>query len=521
MSFGTLEKLNSKLRPIITDITQRTDYFGYYRLDLYGRDCPFWDDDDGTCGNRACAVTTIDDEKDVPEVWRAAELGKLEGPKAAHPSGAKGAEPSPLDGALGEGTEESCVVEDDECDSRDYCVPEDESAGNGNYVSLTENPERFTGYGGHSAHNVWNSIYRENCFSKTGPGLNALASQNLASQDFLNVLQNRGKHELYTDSMGHPALTNIEVDDECLEKRVFYRVVSGMHASISMHLCWDYLNQTTGEWGPNLDCFLERFSEHTERLQNIYFNYAVLLRAVSKLRGYLPSFTFCSGDAAQNRATKAKVLRLASALPAGSEIFDESLMFKDEMIGLKEDFRNRFRNVSRVMDCVGCDKCRLWGKVQTQGYGTALKVLFEFDESLGVDNPTLRRTELVALINTLDRVSHSLEALRGFQEMWETRKNMQREEIQQRYREELRRQLKDKTPEGPSKKEPEKEKEKTLVDDFWQEWELVWQAFFIVIDMWRQFPGHLYNFTTEGLSSIWDGFLGKPVQPPFLRKTEL
>lgn len=28
------------------------------------------------------------------------------------------------------------------------------------------------------------------------------------------------------------------------------------------------------------------------------------------------------------------------------------------------------------MDCVGCDKCRLWGKVQVNGMGTALKVLF-------------------------------------------------------------------------------------------------------------------------------------------------
>lgn len=32
------------------------------------------------------------------------------------------------------------------------------------------------------------------------------------------------------------------------------------------------------------------------------------------------------------------------------------------------------------MDCVACDKCRLWGKVQTTGLGTALKILFELDE---------------------------------------------------------------------------------------------------------------------------------------------
>jgi Endoplasmic Reticulum Oxidoreductin 1 (ERO1) len=47
---------------------------------------------------------------------------------------------------------------------------------------------------------------------------------------------------------------------------------------------------------------------------------------------------------------------------------------------LKEEFKAHFRNVSRIMDCVGCDKCRLWGKVQTTGLATALKVLFELDE---------------------------------------------------------------------------------------------------------------------------------------------
>ena len=68
------------------------------------------------------------------------------------------------------------------------------------------------------------------------------------------------------------------------------------------------------------------------------------------------------------------------------------------------------------MDCVGCDKCRLWGKLQVNGYGTALKVLFEYDETKNGENPLLRRTELVSLINTLGRISHSLAAARSFHE---------------------------------------------------------------------------------------------------------
>ena len=35
------------------------------------------------------------------------------------------------------------------------------------YVDLTINPERYTGYGGHSAHRVWKAVYEENCFRYT------------------------------------------------------------------------------------------------------------------------------------------------------------------------------------------------------------------------------------------------------------------------------------------------------------------------------------------------------------------
>lgn len=329
------------------------------------------------------------------------------------------------------------MFEEDECDERDYCVPEDENLG-GDYVSLVDNPERFTGYAGAGADNVWKSIYTENCYAKAAVGESAT------------------------------------VDDACLEKRVFHRIISGMHSSISVHLCWDYLNQTTGEWQPNLDCFIGRFRGFPERIQNMYFNYAILLRAVNKLRNYVPEYTFCAGDAAENRATKAKVLRLANSVPAS--VFDESTMFQEDAGVLKEDFRNRFRNVSRVMDCVGCDKCRLWGKVQTQGYGTALKILFEFDEH-SAENPHLRRTELVALVNTLDRVSHSLSVLPKFQEMWEAR--IRAEELGESA--------------GLEEDAEElEEPDKTIKEMFWEELYVVWLTAKFVVWSWYAVPKIVY-----------------------------
>ena len=52
------------------------------------------------------------------------------------------------------------------------------------------------------------------------------------------------------------------------------------------------------------------------------------------------------------------------------------------------------------MECVGCDKCRLWGKLQIQGIGTALKVLFSTQKNEMIK---LTRREIVALFNVLGR----------------------------------------------------------------------------------------------------------------------
>ncbi|OAA55228.1 oxidoreductin [Niveomyces insectorum RCEF 264] len=430
-SYSTLEKLNSQIGPALSDLTKTTDFFSYYRVNLFHKKCPFWKEENGMCGNIACAVQTLENEDDIPKVWRASELGKLQGPSAKHPGKSTQRERPrrPLQGRLGEHVGESCVVEyDDECDDRDYCVPEDESAASkGDYVSLVQNPERFTGYAGDGAQQVWEAIYRENCFQKSSFPKSAqlgysAGPQNPAALDLRSVLEAAGrKHVLEQQRQHDPntpfvANTGLEAEDECIEKRVFYRLMSGMHASISTHLCWEFLNQTTGEWTPNVNCYVNRLHKFPERISNLYFNYALLTRAVAKLGPHLQRYIFCTGEPEQDDATRARVLAVTETAASVPQIFDESLMFKNgEGPSLKEDFRNRFRNVSRLMDCVGCDKCRLWGKLQTAGYGTALKVLFEFDNEGAI--PQLQRTELVSLFNTYARLSSSLNAITKFRLM--------------------------------------------------------------------------------------------------------
>ncbi|XP_076029509.1 ERO1-like protein beta [Oratosquilla oratoria] len=95
---------------------------------------------------------------------------------------------------------------------------------------------------------------------------------------------------------------------------------------------------------------------------------------------------------------------------------------------LKEEFKHHFFNISRIMDCVGCDKCRLWGKLQVTGLGTALKILFsgnvEYDSSTQQDLDTARHTnfqltrnEVVALFNAFARLCNSIYELQNFRRM--------------------------------------------------------------------------------------------------------
>lgn len=501
-SFSTLDKLNIDLAPTLQSLTQETDFFAYYRLNLFNKVCPFWSDATSMCGNRACAVDTLENEDDVPPIWRAEELSKLEGPKAVHPGKKQQEErpkARPLQGMLGEDVDESCVLEvDDECDERDYCVPEDEGASaKGDYVSLVNNTERFTGYAGPGARQVWDAIYKENCFSRPLPV--ASSSDPLdtspfgaqaAAKDFRDVMQEYGRHHV-----GSSRQDEIDpLDDECLEQRAFYRIISGMHASISTHICWDYFNQQTGEWKRNLTCYKSRLHDHPDRISNLYFNYALVNRAIAKLRKHFQSYTFCNGDPAQDFETKQKVLELADRAAAVPHTFDETVMFQDPaLMGLKEDFRNRFRNVSRIMDCVGCDKCRLWGKLQTAGYGAALKVLFEFDENKNGENPPLRRTELVALVNTLGRISHSLTAISKFRNAVESADEGLLNDIKP-----LSSASKPIEPveievEGdePDDDDPLR-RDQTISEVFWEELDLIWRAYKFVLSSWIALPFKAY-----------------------------
>ena len=358
--------------PVLHNLSQYP-FFRFMRLAAEPR-CPFWEDD-GLCAMRNCAIDECEDD-DVPATLRSA---------SGYPGGGGGddVDMSPLryDEAVEDGRLDVTLLPDrfpgewkETKENRWTDLSGIGGDGDGDdveliYVDLLRNPERFTAYGGFSAHRIWRSIYHENCFER---------------------------------------------DDVCYEKRIFYRMISGMQSSIAAHLSEVYLHED-GEWGPNVALYNERLGAHEERIGNLYLLYLMVLRAVTSAAEPLLRYDYSTGNATDDAAVQRLVRDLlgrhdiTAACPA---TFDEQTMFHGlDAAELREDVRGKFYNITRIMSCVGCDKCRLWGTIQVTGIGAALKILFGFDDpQVAVDS--LQRVEIIALFQVLTKLSESVDTVR-------------------------------------------------------------------------------------------------------------
>ncbi|CAN9506675.1 unnamed protein product [Ophioblennius macclurei] len=407
---------NDQLFPKLQTLLE-SDYFRFYKVNL-NKPCPFWKVE-SHCGMRDCAVQPCP-LNEVPEGIRSPSHNKYSAEaNEAQDTCEKEKHLGAVDVSLSNETREALLSwskHDDEAER--FCVVDDEESPDSQYVDLLLNPERYTGYKGPEAWQVWNSIYEENCFKPSTirrpliPGLFQSSSGNEA-RSFYNWLEG-----------------------QCVEKRAFYRLISGFHASINIHLSARYLLDDSWfqrKWGHNVTEFRQRFDsdltagEGPKRLRNLYFLYLIELRALAKALPFFqqPSVRLYTGRAAEDQKHKELLLDILHQARNFPLHFDETSLFAgDEKEGakLKEDIRLAFLNISRIMDCVGCFKCRLWGKLQTQGLGTALKILFS-ERQIEALKPQssgerpifqLSRQEIVSLLNAFGRISTSIKELENF-----------------------------------------------------------------------------------------------------------
>jgi hypothetical protein len=284
---------------------------------------------------------------------------------------------------------------------------------------LVENPEQFTGYGtlldDQSAGMIWANLYSSSfCFTSC------------------------------------PAETDAEPS---AEKRLVYRVVSGLQASVNTHIAmhygfyvdthepatrqnWDFARDL--QFGPWRDMFDERVGRHPERLRNMHFVFALMTRALHRLEPHVDRLLEagakacpkCASDHNRTREILSQLVSPPEDAPSECrallKAFDDAALFKTrdiETLELKNEVRTRFQRMGDVMTCVGCDRCKLWGSLQFHAARVALGILlngYDVDgRYLGEDRPfvvpqfaDLMPNDIVALVNAIAQVSKSIDQAR-------------------------------------------------------------------------------------------------------------
>lgn len=126
-----------------------------------------------------------------------------------------------------------------------WCTTVDEQDENHDdmiYVNLPDNKESYTAYDGGP---IWRAIYEENCLKER--------------------------------------LTGLNLEESCNSETLLYQLISGMHASISLHIAARYYDMDTDSMYMNHGMFYESVGAHPDRVKNLHLVYALALRAVNLL----------------------------------------------------------------------------------------------------------------------------------------------------------------------------------------------------------------------------------------------
>mmetsp|Transcript_31216 Transcript_31216/g.54884 ORF Transcript_31216/g.54884 Transcript_31216/m.54884 type:complete len:502 (-) Transcript_31216:155-1660(-) len=357
----TIEEVNSQLRPVFQDLVS-SPFFRYYRLSLCAQ-CQH-DFPPPMCGSPECAVCECT-HTDLPcdssgRCYLKNDKNDLNSPQI-HPDDceSKYALESQLDLET-----DSSFRPWREYDDK-WTIDDRVSESKLSYVDLTRNPERWTGYtSAQSSDILWKAMYDENC----GPV------------------------------------------SECGSEANFLRnLISGMHTSITTHIVSDTCLKRDGsfgeclEWGADLKGFDQRIWSYPDRISNLKFTYSLILKALAKGKS---SVLRCEFDVENGKQCKQNLQELYTKLESvgsGCELLTDDLPLPD-----REQTRRQFHNISTILDCLGCDKCKLWGKIQFRGLGTALKLIYDTQKE---DTVNLQRTEVIALINAANKLSESIQAI--------------------------------------------------------------------------------------------------------------
>ena len=260
-------------------------------------------------------------------------------------------------------------VEKFNVDSKHWLLKEDIDPKDGAYINLLKNPEGYTGYRG--AH-IWNAIFKENCFSESYSNL-------------------------------------------CVEDKIFSNIFMGWLVNTNFQIGCNFRNRETNNTYINVSYVTKKYLYHKDKIDNLLFLYSLMIKAINKAVPLLLEYDYRSGNKTEDQMTYKYTKEIFRYELLNIDLIEESFQ---EIYSHFEKFTNsqkiseliiRFRNISSIIDCVTCSKCRMHAKLEVFGIATMLKIIFT--SSTEELKKSMSRNELVAFINLFAKLSKSVNNL--------------------------------------------------------------------------------------------------------------
>ena len=257
-------------------------------------------------------------------------------------------------------------VEKFNVDSKQWLLKEDIDPKDGAYIDLLKNPEGYTGYRG--AH-IWSAIFKENCFSDSYSSL-------------------------------------------CAEDKIFSNILMGWLVNTNFQIGCNFRNRNTNESYVNISYVTNKFLYHKDKIDYLFFLYSLMLKAVNKAVPYLLNYNYSSGNKTEDQMTKKIIKEIFKYELENMDLIEDS--FQDTYFYFEQFISSnriseliiRFRNISSIIDCVTCSKCRMHAKLEVFGIATMFKILYaSSNEEL---SKCMSRNELVSFINLFAKLSKSI-----------------------------------------------------------------------------------------------------------------
>ena len=326
---------------------KKTLFFKIFKLNLEP-ECTLFQQEQ-ICKNEACQICECD-ENEVPKIWeQETHRGEFLNIKIEDPF--------------------NKWIDKYTINTKQWLLEEDIDSKDGTYINLLKNPEGYTGYRG--AH-IWNAIFKENCLS-----------------DRFNFL--------------------------CKEDRTFFRIFSGWLSNTNFEIGMNFHDIVKNTTFINVTMLTERLLNEKDRVDNFFFLYSLVIKAINKAKDFLLEYNYQSGNKSEDENTINLINSIfkdcVNDLQYLEDAFNETTPELDNFMNSQKisELIIRFRNISSIIDCVTCSKCRMHAKLEVFGIGTTLKILFANNFEL---KESISRNELVSFINLFAKLSKNVQNIK-------------------------------------------------------------------------------------------------------------